>query len=972
MTLPIVVSFGSLGCYLFLIGLIVWRNFDTQVNRFFVLYLTAMAFWQITALMVSFSTDPAMALFWYKLMYAGVTFSFILYFPFTRLFLRIRGQKVLSFLSYLVCLTILALVLFAGRYLIATVYPDPGSGLYVPQVEIGTLVMIITAFSFLVLAFLNLLWAFRRTSSLVFRQRTGCLMAGVIIIIGGSLSNFVGFKGYPMDIAANLTTALLIAYAIFRYKLFNIKVVLRKGVFYSLLTAIFMGVYLAWVLVLERYLRRVLGHPTILLAFLMGIVVTLVFWPLREQAQKWIDRLFFGKKYDFYQILKDFSHRMSSIINLEELTNSITDLLSKTMQTDKLTILLEKDNQLVPVAWRGLNSDTISSVKLRKDIPLFLHLAREKRIINQDELATFAEFKGLWKNEIAQIDSLKAEIFVPLEVKNNLVGLITLGKKQAGKSYSGEDLVLLSTLASQAAVALENAHLHKRTQESLHQAINLKEYNENLVSSVPLALAVVNQHLELSQANPVFSQIVARKKEEIKNKCIREFLSPQLCQRISDVIEKGISFKDEEIEESFSGRKKRIIKISALRLQTNSKEALVIIDDVTTERRLQRELIQAQRMESIGRLAGGVAHDFNNLLGGILGFAAYIKSKLKEDNPIYRDIDTIERSAKRGADLANQLLAFARKGKYKREPVNLNQITREVTRLLSRTIDKRVKIEEHLSEDLLSVLGDDSQIQQAILNICINAKDAMPEGGKLILRTRNTHLSKSQPRMQWQVEEGSYVHLSITDTGIGMSPQIKDQIFEPFFTTKGSKSGTGLGLPTAYGIIKNHGGHILVDSELGKGSTFQVYLPGVKIKTKVSKKLKIEVPQRGEETILLIDDEEIIREIGERVLTEKGYKVILASDAQQAIELYQEKRQEIDLVILDMIMPEANGREIYQKLKRINPSLRVLLSSGYTQEGEVQEIIDEGALGFIQKPYLPAALLKKVRESLENFPSKSL
>ena len=972
MILPIAVSFGSLGCYLFLIGLIVWQNFDTQVNRFFVLYLAAMVLWQTSALVISITTHTEITLLGYRLMSAGFGFAFILYFPFSRLFLRIRGQKLLVFLSYLSCLIILIIILFKPDYIFESVYADPNTGLNVPQFGFFAPVMIILALLFLWLSFSNLLRAFRRTTNPNFRQRLGCLMTGIVIVTGGTISNFVGFKGYPVDIAANLANALLITYAILKYELFNIKVVLRKGTYYSALTAIFMGVYLAWVLVLERYLRHILGHPTILLAFLMGIVITLVFWPLREQVQKWIDRLFFGEKYDSYQVLKDFSRQMSTIINLKQLTDSIIHLLNETMQTNKLAILLERDDHFVPVAWRGLDSKTISSLRLKKDLPLLLRLAREDKIINQDQLTTFVESKSLWESELIQINSLEAKLFVPLKRKNDLIGLITLGNKQAGKDYSGEDLVLLSTLASQAAVALENAHLYNCTQESLHQAINLKEYNENLVSSVPIALAVVNQDLKISRANPVFFQIVARKKEEVRNKSIREFFSPLFCQRISDVIEKGTSFKDEEIEESFSGREKRIIKVSALRLQADNKESLVIIDDVTKERRLQQELIQAQRMESIGRLAGGVAHDFNNLLGGILGFAAYIKSKFKEDDPIYRDIDTIERSAKRGADLANQLLAFARKGKYKREAVNLNQIVREVTRLLSRTVDKRIKIEEYLSEDLLSAMGDESQIQQTILNICINAKDAMPEGGKLILRTRNTHLSKSQPRIQWQVEEGNYVHLSIIDTGIGMSPQIKDQIFEPFFTTKGSRSGTGLGLPTAYGIIKNHGGHILVDSEPGKGSTFQVYLPGVKIETKVSKRLKIEVPQRGKETILLIDDEEIIREIGERVLTEKGYKVILASDARQAIKLYQEKRQEIDLVILDMIMPEANGREIYRKLKRINPSLKVLLSSGYTQEGEVQETIDEGALDFIQKPYLPAALLRKVRESLENFPPKPL
>jgi len=391
-----------------------------------------------------------------------------------------------------------------------------------------------------------------------------------------------------------------------------------------------------------------------------------------------------------------------------------------------------------------------------------------------------------------------------------------------------------------------------------------------------------------------------------------------------------------------------------------------IIRDISEQKKMEQQLIQAQKMESIGVLAGGVAHDFNNLLAGILGYASLIKAQFEEGTPLYRYADVIERSATRASELTEKLLAFARGGKYKVEVINLNEIIEEVVTLLSRTIDKTIAIHKELAPDLFLVEADPSQMTQTLLNICVNARDAMPNGGILTLKTYNTYLEERFFPTGERSRPGYYVAVSVSDTGTGMSEAIKQRIFEPFFTTKERGKGTGLGLSMVYGIVRNHGGYIDVSSKLGQGTTFTIYLP-VTIKGE-QKQIKKEEGERlvgGNETILLIDDEEVIRELGKEILEKNGYKVLLAKDGEEGISVYQANKDQIDLVILDMIMPKKAGTEVFKALKSINPNVRVLLATGYSLNEQAQEILRNGALDFIQKPYQINDLLKIIRKVLD-------
>jgi len=376
----------------------------------------------------------------------------------------------------------------------------------------------------------------------------------------------------------------------------------------------------------------------------------------------------------------------------------------------------------------------------------------------------------------------------------------------------------------------------------------------------------------------------------------------------------------------------------------------------------EEQLQHAQKMEAIGTLAGGVAHDFNNLMMGMLGNLSLILYNIEPDHPHCENLQNIEKLINNGAKLTNQLLGYARKGKYEVKSVNLNQIVKDSCETFGRT-KKEISIHLELAEDLFTAGADETQIQQVLLNLYINAADAMPGGGNLFLTTKNgTHLEIQDKN--YNPKSGNYVCLKVADNGAGMDAETTERIFDPFFTTKEMGHGTGLGLASAYGIIKGHGGYINVDSEKGRGTTFSIYLPASHNQVKKSLETSNHIC-KGSETILLVDDEETVLEISVQILEKLGYSVLAAQSGKAAIDVYQKNKRKIDLVILDMIMPDMSGGETYDQLKKVKPDIKVLLSSGYSINGQATDILGRGCIGFIQKPFSMKDLSQKLREVLD-------
>lgn len=374
---------------------------------------------------------------------------------------------------------------------------------------------------------------------------------------------------------------------------------------------------------------------------------------------------------------------------------------------------------------------------------------------------------------------------------------------------------------------------------------------------------------------------------------------------------------------------------------------------------------QAEKMQALGQLAGGVAHDFNNQLSAILGFAEILCRNI-EDTHLKNYAMMIAKAASRSADLTKQLLAFARKGKYQAGPVDIHHIISEVIHILKHSIDKRIVIKETLTDSPATVLGDANQIQNAMLNLALNARDAMPDGGALVFKTSQVSLGELFCRdLSFDISPGPYLKIEVTDTGKGMDHDIQQRIYEPFFTTKDIGEGTGMGLAAVYGTIKNHKGAITVSSIPGKGSTFHVFLPAIEhVSVDENKPSTVPAVPNEDLLILVVDDEEMIRMVTSDILTSLGYKVMLSKDGKDAIDCYTKNWEDIHLVILDLMMPEMSGFETFGELMKINPDAKILLSSGYSMDGQAQSLLQAGAFDFLQKPFTISQLTQKLSDAL--------
>ncbi len=510
----------------------------------------------------------------------------------------------------------------------------------------------------------------------------------------------------------------------------------------------------------------------------------------------------------------------------------------------------------------------------------------------------------------------------------------------------------------QSKVQYEKLYQESRKSEQLYRSF---------LNSSPDAIVIYDLQGYVKYVNPGFTKLFGYTMKDVEGRrvpFIPESEKKSTRRIVSNVVEKGLYCQGFETKRCSRDGRLIEVSISASRFEDHlGKPAgmLLILRDITETKKLWAQLQQAQKMEAIGTLAGGIAHDFNNLLMGIQGRASLILSDIDSSHPSYEHVKGIEEYVKNATDLTRQLLGFARGGKYIVKPANMNKILENSVRMFART-RKEIKIVKMFESKLWTVEVDIGQIEQVLLNLFVNAWHAMPAGGELYLQTENVVLDENYLK-PFKVEPGQYVKISVTDTGVGMDEKTLKRIFDPFFTTRDMGRGTGLGLASTYGIIKNHNGIINAYSEKGKGSTFNVYLP-------ISKKYiteSIELTKRpvgGNENILLVDDEPVIIEVTKPMLEVLGYKVYCAGSGQEAIDIISKKDNKIDMVILDMIMPGMSGGETFDRLKSLDKNLPVLLSSGYSFNREAEQILKSGCRGFIQKPFNLNELSEKIRKAI--------
>ena len=427
------------------------------------------------------------------------------------------------------------------------------------------------------------------------------------------------------------------------------------------------------------------------------------------------------------------------------------------------------------------------------------------------------------------------------------------------------------------------------------------------------------------------------------------------------------------VAEMYEDLEARVAERTAELRRTNDELRQQIADRERAESKLkdaQEQLLQAQKMEAVGRLAGGVAHDFNNMLSVILSHTRLAISELKPGHPLLEDLEQVDHAAERAAQITRQLLAYSRRQIMQPRALDLNAVVRETQKMLRRLIGEDIDLNVVLARDLWTVHLDPGQIQQVLMNLVVNARDAMPQGGRLTLETANVELDPDYAKDRPGITPGRHVVLAVTDTGVGMDSETQSRIFDPFFTTKGGEHGTGLGLSTVYGIVKQSGGHVWVYSELGLGSTFKVYFP----ESAGSGRHRAVRPEStqltGKETVLLVEDEDMVRRAVCAILRRGGYEILEAASGNAALELLRGFEGEVDLLVTDVVMPELSGRELALRVTELRPKIKVLYMSGYTDDTIVRHGVLEATMAFIQKPATPDDLLRKIRELLDETPSQ--
>jgi PAS domain S-box-containing protein len=557
----------------------------------------------------------------------------------------------------------------------------------------------------------------------------------------------------------------------------------------------------------------------------------------------------------------------------------------------------------------------------------------------------------------------QAFIALPLKVRGKIFGVLVGDQQKAGGQVISTEKDFLISFSNQIAIAIHNANLYHKLEDSERQ------YRE-LVENAHEGIWVVDENGIITFANQRLSTILGY--EQMLGRNINQLVTPDKKRILLNLLVQNMRglVAQEEIQMNCKEGDHVSAIISSVPIMDGEryKGSFAMVTDITEKKRMETKLLHQQKMESIGTMAGGIAHDFNNILTGVLGYASLLKHRLRGQEETKRFIDIIETSSLRAADLVRQLLAFSRGTQPEDlQVVYPNRVIRETNRLLESSLGKDLQVELDLHQGLPPIAANSTQVQQAVLNLCLNARDAMPNGGKITISSAAVDLDgkPSSIYKDLAAEPGQYVRIRVADNGIGISQEDLDKIFDPFFTTKEVGKGSGLGLAMVYGIVQNSRGYVYVESDPGKSTVFDLLFKVAKDKDRQQSLRRVTPGLAGEETVLLVDDEPMVRDLGNEILRSYGYQVVLACDGLEALEIYESRGADIDLVVLDLLMPKLGGKDTLTGLRRLDPAIKVIICSGYgSRKNGLQQMMASG-INVVQKPFKPEELVSAVRQVLD-------
>jgi two-component system cell cycle sensor histidine kinase/response regulator CckA len=1035
-----------LGTTCLILLLIIGLYGKTRLHRIWFLFNVAIALWGFGAFFVGKATTPSSALASWKFAHIGIIFISVFFYHTMSVFCDIEKAR-RPFILFAYLQGFFFLILDISNHFITTVTIISGSLYFYEASGLLYALFLSLWIGYVVLGHYELI-KYYRTSSGYKKNQSLYFFIGTILGFSGGATNFLPAFGLNIPPIGNFTIplyCLICTYAILRFRLMDFHVVLKKSLAYSLSVALLTGLFLVLVFTVTKYFSEMTGMTSFTITAIYTISIAVLFTPLKNRIQLFLDRVFHKAAYDYYAVVKKISYDLVTTIGLQPTYRIIADTIFTTLKL-RSAYLLSAGNESFETVYAHTTEENTGDgagydrdgMRLPKNAEA-VRIAGNGTILVRDELQ-ISHDENTAKKIDEELKPFEGRAVVPMFVEKELAYLLVLGEKLSTDAFNNEDIDLLTTIANQASIALKNAKLYheleQRVQtrtsdfskaiEKLHKEITERKRIEEALQAVQKELEqrVQERTAELRDANmKLMLEVIERMKVETAvrtaaeqwratfdsmkdaiimldndDKVIRvnKACTALFNNEYGAIIDKPLAglfqtigmqeeikplarlknSKQHEEGEVFLPEKNRWFVVTSDPVVNEDRVvgAVCVLTDISgrkkaeeEKKKLEEQLMQTQKMESIGRLAGGIAHDFNNLLSAIIGYSELNLAKLPDGSDLRENMQIIKDTGEKAAGLTRQLLAFSRKQILEMKDVDLGGAVANMAKILSRLIGEDIAMDLRTSGGVKNIRADQVQIEQIIMNLVVNARDSMPKGGKITIETSDVWLDEASAIGPEKVLPGPYVMLSVNDTGQGMTKEVKERIFEPFFTTKDKGKGTGMGLATVYGIVLQHKGYITVDSEQGKGTTFRLYFPVATVasgEADVTKNDHKTLP-RGNETILVVDDEPVMAKLVMNILQPLGYTILQTAVAQDALRLGDTYEGVIDLLLTDVIMPEMNGKQLADIFLYKRPGTAVMYMSGYTDDVIGLHGILEQGIYFIQKPLNTAALASKIRDVLD-------